>query len=86
MARFTLRRQPKIKKSFGDNFHKWLLLSIKDYFEKDDIRENQRHPEPMPYPIIEVPNIQPKTDSFFELYIISKTYDVYNLAYKGCAG
>ena len=81
--RYSLRNQDKIRKAFGQDFLNCLLASLLLHF--------QTHPEIIPipeymnepYPIIHVQNAQPKTDSTFELYIISITYDVYLLAYKG---
>jgi hypothetical protein len=83
MARFSLRNQDKIQDSFGESFLNYLLKSLKFYFEntkeiKEYIYENEK------YKVIHVNNIQPHTDSTFELYVISKNFDVYNLAYKSC--
>ena len=85
MLRYSLRNQKKIADRLGDEFLKWLLLSLNDYFNKNV--------EPTEYkygnekcPIIHITNVQPHTDSTYELYIIKKTYNVYNLAYKSCMG
>lgn len=85
--RYSLRNQDKIRKSLGEDFLKWLLLSLNLYFSKSqEIAEYQYDNDTTSYKIIHVPNAQPHTDSFFELYVIKKTYNVYNLAYKSCAG
>lgn len=84
--RYILRNKPKIKDSFGKDFLDWLDLSIGVYFKDhpdyipEHIYEGER------FKIIHVDNVQPHTDSFFELYVISITYDVYLLAYKSCCG
>lgn len=83
MSRYSLRNQPKIQNAFGEDFLIWLNKSLKSHFENtDEIVETEF--EFGIYNVIYVQNIQPKTDSIFELYVISKMYNVYNLAYKGC--
>jgi hypothetical protein len=84
MARYSLRNQEKIKYSLGENFHKWLMLSLDELFKKGNIIEYDYEGEK--FKVIHAENVQPHTDSFFELYVLSKKFDVYNLAYKGCAG
>ena len=83
MSRYSLRNQSKIQEAFGEDFLLWLNKSLKDYFENTEKIEEFEY-EDGGYNVIHVQNIQPKTDSLFELYVVSKTYDVYNLAYKGC--
>ena len=83
MSRYSLRNQSKIEKSFGEDFLIWLNKSLKDHFENANKIEEFEY-ETEKYKVIHVQNVQPKTDSTFELYVISKMYDVYNLAYKGC--
>ena len=81
--RYSLRNQPKIQNSLGEDFLLWLNKSLKNHFENaKEIVETEYEFEK--YNVIYVQNIQPKTDSVFELYVVSKIYDVYNLAYKGC--
>ena len=81
--RYTLRNQDKIRKALGQEFLNALIASLFLHFQthSEIIPEIKYIGEP--YPIIHVQNAQPKTDSFFELYVISITYDVYVLAYKG---
>lgn len=83
MSRYSLRNQSKIQSAFGEDFLTWLNKSLKSHFENIDKIEEFEY-ENVEYKIIHVKNVQPKTDSVFELYVISKIYDVYNLAYKGC--
>lgn len=86
MARFALRNQVKIKQNLGLDFHKWLMLSLKEHFAKNETIEEHTYPNEPRFKIIHVDNVQPKTDSFYELYVIKKKYDVFHLAYKSCAG
>lgn len=86
MARYSLRNQNKIKKVLGNDFHYWLRQSLKARFnDNTPIQEYTYEYEPR-FKFIHVDNVQPNTDSFFELCIISKHFDVYNLAYYSCAG
>lgn len=85
MARYSLRNKHKIKQSLGEIFLKTLLLSLNDYFKNTkEIVEHDYENEK--YKVIHVYNIQKNADSFFELYVLSKTFDVYNLAYKSVIG
>ncbi len=85
MARYSLRNQDKIKNSFGEEFLELLISSLNEHFTTArEIVEHEYDNEK--FKIIHVDNVQPKTDSFFELFVIKKTFDVYNLAYKSCAG
>lgn len=83
--RFSLRNQNKIVDSFGDRYLSLLIDSLTDYFSKHKEIE-ERQVENNPHKFIFVPNIQPKTDSEFQFVIISKTFDVYNLAYYSAIG
>lgn len=83
MARFCLRNQSKIEKALGKDFLKWLLLSVKNHFETHKEIKEYDYPGER-YKVVLCENVQPHTDSTFELYIIRKRYDVYNLAYKSC--
>lgn len=82
--RYSLRNQDKIKEVLGEDFLKWLLLSLDYTFKNCEIIEYDY--EKSQYKIIHVQNRHPKSDSFYELYVIRKTFDVYNLAYKSCVG
>ena len=83
MSRYSLRNQEKIKDTLGEDFLQWLNKSLKDHFENTVVIEEYSY-KGGKYKYIHVQNVQPKTDSFFELYVISKIYDVYNLAYFRC--
>ena len=83
MSRYSLRNQSKIQSSFGEDFLIWLNKSLKIHFDNTDKIEEFEY-EGEKHKVIHIQNIQPKTDSVFELYVISKMYDVYNLAYKSC--
>lgn len=83
--RYSLRNQNKIKESLGQDFLKWLLLSLNECFSKD-VAPTEYDYDNINLKVIHVNNVQPNTDSFFELYVIKKTYNVYNLAYKSCCG
>ena len=86
MPRFTLRNQKKIESSLGKPFLKCLIDSLVVHFATNKTIEECTEYQNEKYPIILVNNVQPHTDSTFELYVISKTFDVYNLAYKSCMG
>jgi hypothetical protein len=86
MARYALRNQNKIKQNLGLEFHKWLVASLNEYFAKHETIEEHTYPDEPRFKIIHVDNVQPKTDSFYELYVIKKKFDVFHLAYKSCAG
>ena len=83
MSRYSLRNQSKIQSSFGEDFLIWLNESLRKHFDNNDKIEEFEY-EGEKYKVIHIQNVQPKTDSIFELYVISKMYDVYNLAYKSC--
>jgi hypothetical protein len=84
--RYTLRNKHKISKSLGNDFLKWLEASIANHFNTHEVIEIETEYVNEPFPIIHVCNVQPHTDSFYELYVISITFDVYLLAYKSCCG
>lgn len=84
MARYSLRNQDKIKKALGEKFLQILKLSLNNYFKPTrEIVEYEYDNEQ--FKVIHVDNVQPNTDTFFELFVIKKTFDVYNLD-KSCAG
>ena len=84
--RFALRNKNKLIKSFGVDYYNLLIDSLTEYFKnRTEIPEHSLGGVDN-YKFIFVPNIQPKTDSEFEFAIISKTYDVYLLAYYSTHG
>lgn len=85
MYRFSLRNQHKIKDKLGEEFLNCLIDSLTEYFKTHSEIEEFEYPNEK-YKIILVNNVQPHTDSTFELYVISKTFNVFNLAYKSCMG
>ena len=84
--RYALRNQKKIETAFGTDFLKILIKSLDYHFKNNEVITTDPNYINQPYPIILVKNIQPNTDSEFELYIIGQKYDVYRLAYKSCIG
>ena len=84
MARYSLRNQDRITKEFGKDYLDLLKQSLTEAFKKEDIEEHTY--ENINHKVIHATNVQPRTDSFFEFLIISKHFDVYNLAYHSCAG
>ena len=85
MARFSLRNQNKIKSRMGQDYIDILLASLVMHFTSHPEIEELEY-EDEPYNVICVPNAQPNSDSEFEFYVISKTFDVFNLAYKSAIG
>jgi len=81
--RYSLRNQNKIKEKLGVDFHRWLIDSIDEYFSKNESIEEYEYVGER-FKVVHINNVQPKTDSLFELYVIKKTFDVYLLAYKSC--
>ena len=82
MARFSLRNQKRISASFGEKHLKLILRSLQDYFSSDtNIQE-------LVYDGVNLKVIQVVVDLdvTLEFYVIRKTYDVFNLAYKGAIG
>lgn len=85
MKRFTLRNKEKIIKSFDTDYYELLANSLKNFFQTPkDITEYTY--EGLKYPIIHVPSVFPKSEIEFEFLVISKTFDVYNLAYYSAIG
>ncbi|MDD4970842.1 MAG: hypothetical protein PHT07_15550 [Paludibacter sp.] len=83
--RFTLRNQPKIIKSLGDDYRNLLLRSLEEYFKKNDTIEVYQI-EGGKYNAIFVPSVAKNSEIDFQFVIISKQYDVYNLAYFSSIG
>lgn len=83
MPRYSLRNQKKIANSFGEDFLKWLKLSLNETFKQDKIEEHTYDNVRMK--IVHSTNIG-HPEGVFELYVVSKTYDVFNLAFKSYPG
>jgi hypothetical protein len=87
MYRFSLRNQNRIKEKLGEDFLKWLVDSLSVHFNSHEQIEEFEYPDNKEkYKVVIVNNVQPHTDSQFELYVISRNFNVYNLAYKSCMG
>jgi len=53
--RYSLRNQDKIKNSFGEDFHKWLMLSITEHFKNNSEIDELTYPSEK-YKIIHAKN------------------------------
>ena len=71
MPRYSLRNKDKISDVLGKDFLNCLLISLEKTFKNKTIKEYKNDK----YNIIHSDN--------YEFYVISKTYDVFNLAFKG---
>ena len=72
MARYSLRNKRRIEKAYSREFLSSLVSSLDEHFRSEvavEYREGDH------YGTITV-------GRKYELYVISKTYDVYNLAFK----
>nr|DAF60565.1 MAG TPA: hypothetical protein [Myoviridae sp. ctiX384] len=72
MARFALRKQEKIKSTFGDERLKSLIEVLGAYFTRPD--EKLKITDGKPYPTLDV--------GIATVYVTRKFYDVYHLALK----
>ena len=72
MARFALRKQEKIKSTFGDERLKSLIEALGAYFTRPD--EELKITDGKPYPTLDV--------GISTVYVTRKFYDVYHLALK----
>ena len=79
MPRFSLRNQDKIAKHYDRKYVERMLNSLKIYFEAGNIEKIQIEGDR--FPVIFV-NDSGHTVNDFVFYVIRKTYDVYNLAFK----
>jgi hypothetical protein len=85
MKRFTLRNKKKIIKAHGLDYCNLLMASLENYFvTTSEITEHDY--EGLNTKIIHVPSTFPNSEIDFEFAVISKTYDVYNLAYYSAIG
>ena len=87
--RFSLRNQTKIEKALGKPYLELLLNSLKQYFLSCESIEEFYYPtldNGKGSNVIHVPNIQKGIDSWFEFVIVSKTFNVHNLAYYSAVG
>lgn len=78
--RFALRNKAKLIKSFGEDYYKLLVSSLTDFAKSN--REIAPYTiEGYSYEFVDIPNIQPKTDSYFQFAIVGRQYDVIHVAY-----
>jgi hypothetical protein len=79
--RYSLRNQNKIKNAFGDKFLRRLTASLESTFEDCTIEELDVQENIQPYPILCVHDAS-HIAGMILFYVVSKTLDVYNLAFK----
>lgn len=75
MARYSLRNQKKISDVLGKSELNKMLSSLNTYFANAEYIEVYREG---PHDTIKCKT----TDGTLEFYLLSKKYDVYNLAFK----
>lgn len=83
--RFTLRNKEKIIKAHGKDYYDLLTSSLKSYFGKTDTITEYDYAR-LKYKIIHVPSIFKNSEIDFEFAVLSKTFNVYNLAYYSAIG
>lgn len=86
MPRYSLRNQQKIKAHFephGDEILKRIIKSLDDHFENKAFLELNDSGDKHPGLII---NDSGHTVNMIVFFVISITYDVYNLAFKEFIG
>lgn len=83
--RFALRNKTKLINAFDEDYYNLLIESLKQYFANNETIHSYSV-EGEKYQFIDIPNVQPQTDSFFQFAIIEKKYDVLTLAYYSCFG
>ena len=85
MKRFTLRNKEKIIKAHGKDYYDLLISSLKAFFEKTDTITEHEY-SGLKHKIIHVPSTFKNSEIDFEFAVISKTFNVYNLAYYSAIG
>ena len=86
MKRFSLRNKDKIIIARGEKYYELLIDSLKVYFEKNIEIVEYDYESLKNNKIVIVPSFIKNSEIKFEFAIISKTYDVYNLAYYSSKG
>ncbi len=80
--RYSLRKQEKIKAKLGEDFLKYIIKSLNEYFSYDKDPNDDINPIVGEiYPTLMINDIESES-RMIAFYIISKKYDVYNLAFK----
>lgn len=83
--RFALRNKAKLIKSFGEDYYKLLVSSLTDFAKTN--REIAAYTiEGYTYEFINIPNVQPNIDSYFQFAIVGRQYDVIHVAYYSTVG
>jgi hypothetical protein len=85
MKRFTLRNKEKIVRAHGFDYYNLLMASLENHFVKNEEIAEYDY-EGLKTKMIHVPSSFPKSEIDFEFAVISKTFDVYNLAYYSAIG
>lgn len=83
--RFALRNKAKLIKSFGEDYYKLLVSSLTD-FAKSNREITAYTVEGYTYEFINIPNVQPSADSYFQFAIVGRRYDVVHVAYYSAIG
>lgn len=89
--RFSLRNQDKIASKLGDDYLKLLLDSLKAYFYErteplDEIVAVDRLGGQENRTFVFIPSVAKNSEIEFQFVILSKLYNVYNLAYYSSIG
>lgn len=83
--RFALRNKAKLIKAFGESYYSLLVHSLEAYAKgRKDI--NTYNLEGTDYELIDVPSVQPNTDSCFQFVVVGRLYDVVRVAYYSAIG
>jgi hypothetical protein len=77
--RYSLRNQHKIKQALSEKHLKRILSSLDEAFKNDGPEPKEMHGED--YKVIDI-NDNGHSCGLILFYVIRKTYDVYNLAFK----
>jgi hypothetical protein len=83
--RFSLRNQNKIIKSLGNDYLQLLLNSLEKYFKENETIKGEMI-EGGKHNAIFVHSVAKNSEIDFQFIIISKKFDVYNLAYYSSIG
>ena len=88
--RYSLRNKQKISKALGSDYLKLLLDSLKSYFyeKTDEVPEFGEIKDNIPTgrTYIFIPSVANNSEIEFQFVLISKTFNVYNLAYYSSIG
>jgi len=79
--RYALRNQVKLAEAFSTAYVKRMILSLDNYFKKNEDVVAPIFHEGDTYPFILVDD-STHSEAVFEFWIVKKVYDSYLLAYK----